>query len=96
MAVFCVHFLTALDRGKWCDLSGQAAWTAHHVQNHALLGGSSNQPGGPPCWASLLAFGLIANTQLMKSTYVSKKGKGMSETQFARVPLADFWFVFFA
>ena len=94
MAVFCVHFLTALDRGKWCDLSGQAAWTAHHVQNHALLDHSpqTSQAGrraGP-------AFGLIANTQLMKSTYVYKKGKGVSETQFARVPLADFWFVFLA
>jgi hypothetical protein len=48
---------SALDRGKWCGPSGQAAWTVHHVQNHTLLGHSP--PGGPPCWPSPLAFGLI-------------------------------------
>jgi hypothetical protein len=25
------------DRGKWCGLSGQAAWTVHFVRNHTLL-----------------------------------------------------------
>ncbi len=29
---------SASDRDKWCGLSGQAAWTVHHVQNHTLLG----------------------------------------------------------
>jgi hypothetical protein len=48
-------------RGKWCGLSGQAAWTVHHVQNHTLPGYSPSamQLGGLPCWASPLAFDLI-------------------------------------
>jgi hypothetical protein len=52
---------SAPDRGKWCDLSGQAARTVHHVKNHILLGPSppAKQPGELPCWASPLAFGLI-------------------------------------
>jgi hypothetical protein len=24
-------------QSKWCGLSGKAAWTVHHVQNHTLL-----------------------------------------------------------
>jgi hypothetical protein len=35
----------------------QALRTVHHIRNHNIL--SSSQPGGPPCWASPLAFGLI-------------------------------------
>jgi hypothetical protein len=40
-------------RDKCCGLSGQAAWTAHHIQNHNLLGHSplASQAGrrvGPP------------------------------------------------
>jgi hypothetical protein len=31
---------SAPDRGKWCSVSGQAAWIVHHVQNHTLLGHS--------------------------------------------------------
>ncbi len=31
---------SAPDVDKWCDPSGQAAWTVHHVQNHILLGHS--------------------------------------------------------
>jgi hypothetical protein len=44
---------SAPDRGK-CMV-----WSVHHVQNHTLLGHSSSQLGGPPCWTSPLAFGLI-------------------------------------
>jgi hypothetical protein len=41
---------SAPDRGKWCGLSGQAAWTAHRVQNHTLMGHSPpGSHGGPPC-----------------------------------------------
>ncbi len=47
----------APDQVKRCGPSGQAAWTVYHEQNHALLG----QPGGLPCWASPLAFGLTRN-----------------------------------
>jgi hypothetical protein len=39
--------ISAPDQGKWWGQSGQAAWTAHHVQNHTLLGHSplANQAG---------------------------------------------------
>jgi hypothetical protein len=53
---------SAPDRAKWCGPSGQAAWTAHHIQNHTLLGHSppASQAGRHvDCWASPLAFGLI-------------------------------------
>ncbi len=46
---------SALNRDKWC---GQGR-TVHHIQNLTPLGHSSSQPGGPPYWASPLAFGLI-------------------------------------
>jgi hypothetical protein len=42
---------SASDRGKWCGPLGQAAWAAGPL--------FSSQLGGPPCWASPLAFGLI-------------------------------------
>ncbi len=54
--VLCTHCnRSAPDRSKCCGPSGQAAWTVHQVQNHTLLDHSSSQPGGPSCWASLLA-----------------------------------------
>jgi hypothetical protein len=53
-----------LDRGKWCGPSGKAAWTAYHVQ-HSARSLSSSQQGGPPCWASPRAFGLIDCTFAM-------------------------------
>ena len=53
---------SAPDRAKWCGPSGQVAWTVNHVQNHHPAGSlSSSQPGGPPCWTSPLAFGLIGH-----------------------------------
>ncbi len=55
------------DRGKWCGSSVQVAWTVHHVQNHTLLGHSPPEPGGPPCWASPVAFGLIKQNVLTLS-----------------------------
>jgi hypothetical protein len=64
MTVFCVHLVIDQppDRGKWCGLSEQAAWTVHHVKNHTLLGHSppASQAGrrvGPALYS--LAFGLI-------------------------------------
>ncbi len=39
----------------------QAAWTKSHPAGSP----SSSQPGGPPCWASPLAFGLTARTYLL-------------------------------
>ncbi len=53
---------SAPDRGKWCGPSGQAA-------SHPAGSFSSSQPDGPPCWASPLAFGLIARTQQSTQTY---------------------------
>ncbi len=51
---------SAPGRNKWCGPSGQAAWSVHHVQNHTrMVTVPSSQPGGPPCWTSPLAFGLI-------------------------------------
>jgi hypothetical protein len=55
------------DRDKFCGQSVQEVWTVHHVQNQTLLALacgcwvtlSSILPGGPPCWASPLAFDLI-------------------------------------
>jgi hypothetical protein len=39
----------------------------HHVQNHTCpVTLPSSQPGGPPCWASPLAFGLIECHQPLK------------------------------
>jgi hypothetical protein len=37
----------------------QAVRPVHHLQNHTCWALSSSQPGGPPCWTSPLAFGLI-------------------------------------
>ncbi len=34
------------DRDKWCNPSGQAAWTVHHVQSKALLGHSPASQAG--------------------------------------------------
>ncbi len=39
----------------------QAVRPVHHVQNHTGRVLSSSQPGGPPCWASHLAFGIIGH-----------------------------------
>ena len=39
----------------------QAVRPVHHVQNHTGRVLSSSQPGGPPCWASPLAFGIIGH-----------------------------------
>jgi hypothetical protein len=36
----------------------QAVQPVHHIQNHTCRV-TSSQPGGPLCWASPLAFGLI-------------------------------------
>jgi len=54
----------APDRGKWCGPSGQMEWTLNspsHTKPHPAGSLYSSQPGGPPCWASPLAFGLIGN-----------------------------------
>ncbi len=49
--------ISAPDRCKWCGPSGQAAWTITKL--HLVVSLSFSQLGGPPCWASTLAFGLI-------------------------------------
>jgi hypothetical protein len=54
---FCER--SAPDWGKWCCPSGQVAWTVRHIQITPARSLSSSQPGGPPCWPSPLAFGLI-------------------------------------
>ena len=56
--VLCT-FSNTIDQPQWCGLSGQAAWIVHNVQIHIAGILSSSQPGGPPCWASPLAVGLI-------------------------------------
>jgi hypothetical protein len=74
--VLCTHSnRSAPDRGKWCGPSGQAEWTVHQVQNHTLLAGSlsSSQPGGPPCWVSPLAFGLIGNIKIQNGEFQNQK-----------------------
>jgi hypothetical protein len=39
--VYCpFSYRSALDRGNWCGLSGQAAWTVYRVKNHTLLSDS--------------------------------------------------------
>ncbi len=57
----------APDRAKWSGPSGQAAWTAHHVQNHTLLGHSppASQTGrhGASSWLLQLTFSLIFSQQ---------------------------------
>jgi hypothetical protein len=60
--VFCVHLV--IDQPQ-TGASGVVRQGRRHgpsimCQNHPLLGhSSSSQPGGPPCWASPLAFGLL-------------------------------------
>ncbi len=46
-----------------CHQDGMDLWTVQNLQNHIPLGHShpAMQPGGPPSWASPLAFGLIRN-----------------------------------
>jgi hypothetical protein len=39
----------------------QAVRPVRHIQNHTWWSLSSSQPGGPPCWASPLAFGQIGD-----------------------------------
>ncbi len=52
---------SAPDRGNCCVPSGQAVRLAHNVKkSHSSGSLSSSQQGGPLCWTSPLAFGLIA------------------------------------
>jgi hypothetical protein len=51
---------SAPDRGKWCGGMDGPSRTKSHPAGSV----SSSQPGGPPCWASPLAFYLIGTMVL--------------------------------
>jgi hypothetical protein len=62
MAVFCVRLV--IDQHQTAE---QVVWSVRaggmdrpsRTKLHPAGSLSSSQPGGPPCWASPLAFGLI-------------------------------------
>ncbi len=63
LCTFCNK--SAPDRGKWCGPSRQAGMDRpSRTKSHPAVSLSSSQPGGPPCWASPLAFGLIGQNFL--------------------------------
>jgi hypothetical protein len=45
---------------------------------------SSSQPGGPPCWASPLAFGLIDDNLFLSLSFFWVGGGGKGEASFQR------------
>jgi hypothetical protein len=49
----------------------QAVRPVRHIQNHTWRPLSSSQPGGPPCWASPLAFGHVGDEHRDFSLHVS-------------------------
>ncbi len=67
MAVFCVQFVTDQPYRP-----GQVVWSVRasgmdrpaHTKSHPAVSLSSSLPGGLPCWASPLAFGLIGRVSL--------------------------------
>jgi hypothetical protein len=64
------------NRGKWCSRSGKAEWTVfitNKITPLVLGHFPPSNPGGPPCWASPLAFGLLQYTiQYKFSRYMSQ------------------------
>ncbi len=56
----------APDRGNWCGPSCRAGGMNRPscTKTHSAGSLSSSQSGGPPCWASPLAFGLIVRYPL--------------------------------
>jgi hypothetical protein len=62
MAVFCVHLVIYQPENGvssvFCQAGGMDGLS--RTKLHPARSISSSQPDGPPCWASPLAFGLIA------------------------------------
>ncbi len=73
MTVFCLHSVLEHQQQQ-LDLSEACCWAApdqgkrygrwhaqvhHNLKSQPVGSLSSSQPGGPPCWASHLAFGVI-------------------------------------
>ncbi len=54
--------------------SGQVVWSVS-TKSHPAGPLTSNQPGGPPCWANPLAFGLIGKNVLIHSLSMRKPSK---------------------
>ncbi len=67
LMVMYIYYITAAGSpGRatitvWKDAGGTAR--PSRTKSHPARSLSSSQPGGPPCWASPLVFGLIGNNR---------------------------------
>jgi hypothetical protein len=63
MTVFCVHLVINQPQTGASGVvrQGRRHGRPSRTKSHPAGSISSRQPGGPPCWTSPLAFGLIVN-----------------------------------
>jgi hypothetical protein len=73
----------------WSARAGGMDRTSH-TKSHPAGSLSSSQPGGPPCWASLLAFGLIVHNHRIMF-FISYKILNMVRNFWQELKLL-FWF----
>ncbi len=82
LALDCVlctfNNISVQDWGKWGGLSGQATWTAHHVQDHTLLGHS------PPASQAGRRIGPASSLRAHGPTYAAQR-----TIQFSRRPICN-------